>query len=374
MTGAVRDDVRGMEWDDGLECWVVSDPAVARVVLNHPGFSSQTSKRLGELYMTEESRREHRALTEFLRLWFVHTDGEEHAALRKPMQRLFSASFTRSLAGRVEEIVDACLEDLAADPAHDAVPTVAEGVSGRVMGHIVGVPQEPAVLHTWSKTLSGFIAAMYRRDHAEAAHRVMLEMTGALAASPALDGFPRDTEEDRARTTATWSMILFGGLETTASLIGSCLLAVLDDRALWDRVAADRPGEVESLVESVLEKRPPLRNVGRVVAETFEFEGLSLNEGDLVLVSLAGGGLFDADLNDLAPVAERADRHLVFGHGAHYCVGAPLARLEAATVLRRFVRRFPHAALADNAVEWGPNLAYVGLDHLFLAVDGNPAP
>nr|BFE52218.1 hypothetical protein GCM10017745_56450 [Saccharothrix mutabilis subsp. capreolus] len=324
--------------------------------------------------MTEESRREHRALTEFLRLWFVHTDGEEHAALRKPVQRLFSASFTRSLAGRVEEIVDACLEGLAADPAHDAVPTVAEGVSGRVMGHIVGVPQEPAVLHTWSKTLSGFIAAMYRRDHAEAAHRVMLEMTEALAASPALDGFPRDTGEDRARTTATWSMILFGGLETTASLIGSCLLAVLDDRALWDRVAADRPGEVESLVESVLERRPPLRNVGRVVAETFEFEGLSLTEGDLVLVSLAGGGLFDADLDDLAPVAERADRHLVFGHGAHYCVGAPLARLEAATVLRRFVRRFPHAALADNAVEWGPNLAYVGLDHLFLAVDGNPAP
>ncbi|XVV00263.1 cytochrome P450 [Actinosynnema sp. CA-248983] len=374
MTGAVRDDVRGMAWDDGLECWVVSDPAVARVVLNHQGFSSQTSKRLGELYMTEESRREHRALTEFLRLWFVHTDGEEHAALRKPMQRLFSASFTRSLAGRVEEIVDGCLEDLAADPAHDAVPTVAEGVSGRVMGHIVGVPQEPAVLHTWSKTLSGFIAAMYRRDHAEAAHRVMLEMTEALSTSPALDGFPRDTPEDRARTTATWSMILFGGLETTASLIGSCLLAVLDDPALWERVVADRPGEVESLVESVLEKRPPLRNVGRVVATDMEFEGLSLQAGDLVLVSLAGGGLFDADLNDPAPVAERADRHLVFGHGAHYCIGAPLARLEAATVLRRFARRFPRAALADHAVEWGPNLAYVGLDHLFLAVDGKPAP
>ncbi|MEJ2858415.1 MULTISPECIES: cytochrome P450 [unclassified Saccharothrix] len=374
MTGAVRDEVRGMEWDDGLECWVVSDPALARVVLNHPGFSSQTSKRLGELYMTEESRREHRALTEFLRLWFVHTDGEEHAALRKPMQRLFSASFTRSLGPVVEQIVDACLDDLAADPSHDAVPTVAEGVSGRVMGHIVGVPQEPAVLHTWSKTLSGFIAAMYRRDHAEAAHRVMLEMTEALAGSPALDGFPRDTPENRARTTATWSMILFGGLETTASLIGSCLLAVLDDRALWERVEADRPGEVESLVESVLEKRPPLRNVGRVVAADLEFEGRSLREGDLVLVSLAGGGLFDQDWT--TPVGERAERHLVFGHGAHYCIGAPLSRLEAATVLRRFVRRFPDAALADNGVEWGPNLAYVGLDHLYVAgtmtAEGSP--
>jgi cytochrome P450 len=371
VTELVRDDVRGMMWDDGLECWVVSDPALARVVLNHQGFSSQTSKRLGELYMTEEARREHRDLTEFLRLWFVHTDGVEHIALRKPLQRMFSASFTRSLGPRVDAIVDACLDDLAADGRHDAVPAVAEGVSGRVMGHIVGVAREPAVLHTWSKTLSGFIAAMYRRDHARSAHRVMLEMAEALELSPALQGFPRDTPEDRARATATWAMILFGGLETTASLIGSCLLAVLDDPVLWERVRADRPGEVESLVESVLEKRPPLRNVGRVVARDFEFDGASLRAGDLVLVSLAGGGLFDTDLSDLPPVVEHADRHLVFGHGVHYCIGAPLARLEAATVLRRFARRFPDAALAENAVEWGPNLAYVGLDHLFLDLDGD---
>ena len=369
MTGPVRADVRGLTWDDGLECWVVSDPGLARVVLNHQGFSSQTTKRLGELYMTEESRLEQRDLTEFLRLWFVHTDGEEHAELRKPLQSLFSASYTRSLRPQVEAIVDACLDDLAAGVTHDAVPTVAEGVSGRVMGHIVGVPREPAVLHTWSRTLSGFIAAMYQRAHAQAAHRVMLEMTEALELSPALEGFPRDTPLERARTTATWAMILFGGLETTASLIGSCLLAVLDDPTLRERVRADRPGETESLVESVLEKRPPLRNVGRVVARDLEFEGARLREGDLVLVSLAGSGLFDTDLANLASVAERADRHLAFGYGVHYCIGAPLARLEAAAVLRGFVRRFPHAALAENGVEWGPNLAYVGLDHLFLELD-----
>lgn len=374
MTGLVRDDVRGMTWDDGLECWVVSDPVLARVVLNHQGFSSQTSTRLGELYMTEESRQEHRDLTEFLRLWFVHTDGDEHAALRKPLQRPFSAATIRSLGAQIDTVVDGCLDDLAADVRHDAVPTVAEGVSGRVMGHLVGVPQEPAVLHTWSRTLSGFIAAMYRRDQAEAAHRVMVEMTNALELSPAVAGFPRDTPQDRARTTATWAMMLFGGLETTASLIGSCLLAVLDDPNLWGLVRADRQGEIESLVESVLEKRPPLRNVGRVVARDFEFEGATLRRGDLVLVSLAGGGLFDADLSDLAPVAERADRHLVFGHGVHYCIGAPLARLEAATVLRRFARRFPDAALAENAVEWGPNLAYVGLDHLFLELGRDCGP
>ncbi|ALG10937.1 cytochrome P450 [Kibdelosporangium phytohabitans] len=364
--------VRGMDWDDGLECWIVSDPVLARQVLNHPGFSSRTSARLGELYMTDEARREHHALTEFMRLWFVHTDGPEHVALRKPVQRLLSASYVRSIAPRITEIVDESLEDLARATPHDVVPAVAEAVSGRVMAHIVGVDEPPAVLHTWSQRLSSFIAAMYRRDHATSAHEVMLEMRTSLGRAQAVEGFPLDTEDDRARTFATWSMILFGGLETTASLLGSCVLAVLGDPVLWARVKAD--DGVEAIVESVLELRPPLRNVGRVVAEDFEFAGSALHEGDLVLVSLEGGALLAGDQPGQAltgcPVGE-SRQHLIFGFGSHYCVGAPLARLEAATTLRRFARRFPGARLADNAAVWGPNLSYVGLDHLYVDIGGS---
>ncbi|MBY8852536.1 cytochrome P450, partial [Saccharothrix sp. MB29] len=198
--------------------------------------------------------------------------------------------------------------------------------------------------------------------------RVMREMTAALQGSPALAAFPRDTPADRARTTATWAMLLFGGLETTASLLGSCLLAVLTDREQWERVAGERPGEVEALVESVLERRPPLRNIGRVMAEDLLFHGAELRRGDLVLVSLAAGGLFDAEVPGIAESSGPGDRHLTFGFGAHYCVGAPLVRLEAATMLRRFVRRFPDASVAGDGAEWGENLAYVGLDHLRLVL------
>lgn len=373
MTQLTADGVRGMDWDDGLECWVVSSPGLARRILNHPSFSSQTSARLRELYMTDESQREHLALTEFLRLWFVHTDDPEHAALRKPVQRLLSASYVRSIAPRIAEIVDDCIDDLAAGRPHDVVPTVAEGVSGRVMAHIVGIDEEPAVLHTWSQKLSAFIAAMYRRDHAKAAHEVMLEMTESLARASAIDGFSRGTTEDRARTTATWAMILFGGLETTASLLGSSVLAALNDTGLWAAVRDDQPGTIEAVVESVLEQRPPLRNVGRVVAHDVEFAGAELRAGDLVLVSLHGGGLFTEDQpgQGLAgcPVSDRREPHLIFGYGAHYCIGAPLARLEAATTLRLFARRFPRARLADNAAVWGQNLSYVGLDHLYVELD-----
>jgi len=372
------------EWDEGLECWVVADPRLARQVLNHTGFASGTFERSFQLYMTEASREEYRELTEFLRLWFVQTDAPEHAALRRPVQRIMSASYVRSLAPRIEEITEECLDDLAAARPHDVMPTVADGISGKVMAHVVGVGEQPAVLHRWSRALSLFIGAMYRRDHAEGARTAMREMAEALSRATAPAAFPRDTELDRARTTATWAMNLFGGLETTASLLGSVILTALGDKAVWDAIREEREGAVEALVESVLVARPPLRHLGRVVAYDQEIGGSRLAEGDLVLVSLTGDGLLAEGEPDTpatgcpvtgagAPAVSGADegdgrpeQHLVFGHGPHYCVGAPLARLEAAVLLRRFAKRFPDARLSGEAAVWGPNLSYVGLDHLYV--------
>ncbi|MGW2559529.1 cytochrome P450 [Streptomyces sp. NPDC001514] len=380
---SLPDGVHAPEWDEGLDCWVVADPRLARQVLNHPGFASGTFERSFQLYMTEGAREEYRELTEFLRLWFVQADAPEHTALRRPVQRVMSASYVRSLAPRIEEIVDECLDDLAAARPHDVVPAVADGISGKVMAHVVGVDEQPAVLHRWSRTLSLFIGAMYRQDYARDAHRAMTEMTQALSRASAPAAFPRDTPQDRARTNATWAMNLFGGLETTASLLGSTVLTALGDQAVWDAIREERPGAVEALVETVLVRRPPLRHLGRVVAYDQEVAGAQLKEGDLVLVSLTGEGLLaDADRPgepaaaggcpvtraDTAGrvVAGRSEQHLVFGHGPHYCVGAPLARLEAALLLRRFAQRFPNARLAPDAAVWGPNLSYVGLDHLYV--------
>lgn len=366
-----------LAWDEGLECWVVADPRLARQVLNHPGFTSGTFERSFQLYMTGAARDEYRELTEFLRLWFVQADAPEHTALRRPVQRVMSASYVRSLAPRVEEFTDECLDALAGAVPHDVVPAVADGLSGKVMAHVVGVAEPPEVLHRWARTLSLFIGAMYRRDHAEAAHRTMVEMTEALSRATAPKAFPQETPEDRARTTATWAMNLFGGLETTSSLLASTVLDVLGEPQVWDAVREQRPGAAEAFVERVLQRRPPLRHLGRVVAHDQELAGEHMKEGDLVLVSLTGEGLL-ADgsapaaacpvTGEGAGTAEggSSEQHLVFGFGPHYCVGAPLARLEAAVLLRRLAVRFPAARLAPEAAVWGPNLSYVGLDHLYV--------
>lgn len=377
MSRPAPDGMPGPEWDDQLGCWVVTDPTLARQVLSHPGFSSRTFDRSFQLYMSGAARQEHRALTEFLRLWFVQADPPEHATLRRPVQRTLSPSYFRSIAPRVAEIVDEALDGLAASYPHDVVPGVSDVVSARVMAHVIGVDEEPVVLHRWSRALSAFIGAMYRSDHAKDAHTTMLEMSGCLARSTVVQGYPGRPRAERARTTATWAMNLFGGLETTASLLSSSVLAGLRDQAVWAGVREDRSGAVEGLIESVLESRPPLRHVGRVVAYEQELAGVRLPAGDLVLVSLTGEKLLVEGGTRAVPTVGAAttgggERHLAFGHGPHYCIGAPLARLEAATVLRRFARRFPDARLSSESVVWGPNLSYVGLDHLFVDL-GRPA-
>ena len=90
-----------------------------------------------------------------------------------------------------------------------------------------------------------------------------------------------------------------------------------------------------------------------------------------MLVSLVGTDLLGESAAARHCPADGAtgERHNVFGFGPHYCVGAPLARLEATMLLRRFADRFPNARLAGDAAVWGDNLSYVGLDHLYVELD-----
>ncbi|MFD4998665.1 cytochrome P450 family protein [Streptomyces buecherae] len=361
----------GLTWNKLMECWTVSDPAMARLILNHPGFSSQTAARSHELYMTDMAREQYAELTEFLSLWFVHTDGPQHLKLRRPVQRLLSPSYVRSLGPQIEDYVDAALDELATQHPADFIPTVANQVPVQVISDVVGIEADPALVRRWSTDLSRFIAAMYRPDYAKAADITRREMSEWLATSSRVRSFPWETPEQRARSTATWATILFGGLETTFSLLGSVVLTALSSATTWASLQDEKSNAVTELVESVLESRPPLRNVGRIVAGDQEFAGEKMLAGDLVLIALSDSELFSQSAGGPAgsrcPVAEPSDeRHLAFGAGSHYCPGASLARLEAATVLRRLAWRFPAARLSEHTAAWGANPAYISLEHLHI--------
>jgi cytochrome P450 len=163
-------------------------------------------------------------------------------------------------------------------------------------------------------------------------------------------------------------LLLVAGHETTVNLIGSGMLALLLNPAELGRLRAD-PALLPGAVEELLRYVSPVNNATyRIAAEPVEFGGARVSRGEIVLVSLSSA---DRDPSryagpDRLDVGRDSSGHLAFGHGIHYCLGAPLARLEAEIAFRGLLARFGAMQLAVPAetLRWRPSTLIHGLETL----------
>ena len=169
---------------------------------------------------------------------------------------------------------------------------------------------------------------------------------------------------------ATCVLLYVAGHETTVNLIGNGLLALLRHPTELRRLRDD-PGLIPGAIEELLRYDGPVQRTGRMAARDTEIGGVPIPEGSLVL------GLLGAANRDPAQFAEpnrldltRAEpRHLAFGSGIHYCLGAPLARLEAQVAIGTVLRRFPALTLAVERPVWRPSSALRGLEALPVVLE-----
>ncbi|MEE9243198.1 MAG: cytochrome P450, partial [Mycobacterium sp.] len=154
------------------------------------------------------------------------------------------------------------------------------------------------------------------------------------------------TEEE---IVATCNLLLVAGHETTVNLIANAILALLRAPGRWAALAAD-PAMAGAVIEETLRYDPPVQLMGRVAGEAMNIGGLSIPKGDnmLILIAAAHRDPEVFDQPDLFDPGRAAVRHLGFGKGPHFCIGAPLARLEANVALTAMAARFPHAELASE--------------------------
>lgn len=354
---------------DELGCWVVADRGLATEVLRRPDFSSRTLDA-GNI-LPEDIEGQCGELLDVLRRWFVLLDSDEHISARRMVQPMFSPGRIRRLADVIAAIVAEAIDDFARSRTPDAVTGLADVISARTMAHLLGLPSRDAgQLHRWAGALSDFFAASYRTDFAVAAQQALRDM-GEFIRGADDDGIWSQTSGSEVDRLATSSLMLFGGLETTASLMAYSLWYLLDNGLSAEVVKEE--GTAEELVEIALGLHPPLGHVARTAAADTTLGGCPIRGNDLVLVSLTGLDPLTAPPPADPPahdgIGGRPD-HLAFGHGMHYCMGAPLARLETATLLRQFAERFPHARVRDSG--WGTNRTYRGLDRLVVDLDVEP--
>ncbi len=309
---------------------------------------------------------------------FLVLDPPEHTRLRRLVSRAFTARLVERLRPRVAALVDELLAGV--EGPVDLITTLAHPLPVIVISEMLGVPPEDQDRFSgWSDALARGLDPAFlvpadelaARDHArEEFAAYFTELAARRRASPGDDLFSALVaveELSAADLIATCVLILVAGHETTVNLIGNGALALLraPDQLRWFR---EHPDEVPAAVEELLRYDPPVQFSGRIALEDAEIAGQLIRRGQFVLLMIGAAhrdpaAFADPDRLDLTRWSRaEAPRHLAFGQGIHFCLGAPLARMEGQIALSRLVQR--DLTLAPGPPAYRDNLILRGLERL----------
>ncbi|MFE2377426.1 cytochrome P450 [Streptomyces sp. NPDC059398] len=309
----------------------------------------------------------------------LDTDPPQHTRLRKLVAREFTARRVQALRPRVQEITDACLDAMLAAPERtaDLVDSLAFPLPMTVICELFGVPDlDRASFRVWSNELIGPSGGDQESAAVRAMSGYLVSLIEAKRERPGddlLSALIRARDEDGGQLSAQELvgmafLLLVAGHETTVNLISNGVRALL---AHPDQLAALRADMslLDGAVEEMLRYDGPVETATyRHAAEPLRIGSADIAAGDPVLVSL---GSADRD-PDRFPDADRFDirrapqGHLAFGHGIHFCLGAPLARMEGRIAVRTLLERCPALALDPDggAYQWIPGLLMHGVRKL----------
>ncbi|WP_019009956.1 cytochrome P450 [Deinococcus aquatilis] len=322
----------------------------------------------------------------------LDSEGEKHARLRSLVGLAFTPRRVEGLTQRIGTLLTAQLEGLRESGPFDLVSAYAEPLPVTVIAELLGVPEaERGNLRPWSAAIVRLYEPTHTPEDQDGAERAVLEFGALLrdlAAQRRRD--PQDdlitalvqAEQDGDRLTEqelidTCILLLNAGHEASVNGLSAGVLALLRDREadgnLWQTLVQAAPQEnslplFRRAVEELLRFDTPLPMFERFVLEDTTLHGESLKAGDKVALLYASGNRdprrFDAP--DSLNLNRDPNPHLTFGLGSHYCLGAPLARLELALSLRALCRNLPELRLAhaDAPAEYVGGFVIRGLARL----------
>ena len=318
---------------------------------------------------------------------FLFLDPPDHTRLRRLVSKAFSPKVVKSLEPDIAQLVDGMLDAVAATGRFEVIADLAHPLPVAVICRLLGVPVEdepqfsrasdllaqgldPFIAFTGAphgfeeRLQAGLWLREYLRDLLDQRRAQPRDdlMSGLIAVEEAGDQL---TEEE---IVATCNLLLIAGHETTVNLIANAVLAMLRHPADWTALGDDA-GRAPAIVEETLRYDPPVQLVGRVAGEDMTIGDARVPKGDNMILLLAAAQRDPAvvDRPDEFDPDRPPARHLAFGLGPHFCLGAPLARLEAAVALSAVTRRFPHARLAAEPA-YKPHVTLRGMASLDVAL------
>jgi cytochrome P450 len=373
-----------VHWSVRHRSWVITRYADVVSLLRSPLLTAERITPFAGAITKASGSDQVAATFAILEDWLVFKDPPDHTRLRRLLQRAFSTGVVRTWEPRIRAIIDGLLDDLEGREHFDLIRDFAYPLPAIVIAEMLGAPpQDRDLFKEWSDQITALVFGAYdSEDRYERAAAGMSELRAYLVGL--IERFEADPGDNlisllleregddslsRDELVASCTLLLFGGHETTTNLIGNGALALLTHRDQWEALQADR-SLVPSAVEEILRFDGPARATVRLVKERHELDGHEFEEGQRVfLVNLAAN-------RDPAAFAEperfdvkrSPNSHLGFGFGIHYCLGAPLARVEGQLALSGLIDRYPSLELADpSSLTWHPTMLSRGLHHLPVA-------
>ncbi len=366
-----------VHWDPFLHAWVVTGYADCITVLHK--FSADRTPTPEQITALGIGALEPIAKVMTKQMLFM--DAPAHTRLRKLCSTAFTPRRIEGLRAHIADIADRLIDRAAPKGRMDVIADFAAPLPAIVTAEMLGVPTgDHALLKSWSADFAEMLGNFqHNPDRASRVLKSVEAMTVYFrAAIREHERLPREglihslmtAEVDGARLTeeeiiANTIVTMVGGQETTTNLIGNGLLTLLRKPEALAQLRDD-PALIESAVEELLRYESPSQHTARIAPEDFELGGKSIRKRDAVMAVMAAGNrdptrFAEPDRLDLT----RPDnRHLAFGWAAHFCFGAPLARMEGQIAFTTMLRRLPDLTLDRQVLVWRENLGLRGLKSL----------
>lgn len=364
-----------------LDAWLVTRYADLRFILSNPEIFSSKDVTRPVSNITPETQA-------ILRQGYpmvqnaISSDGLNHRRFREPYAKAFAPPRIAAHSGFVCHAMNRLVDAILPDRRADVIGQIAYPLTLEVILHVMGVPQERMDdARAWSRALIAFLySPLPEEQQIACAHGLvafqhfmadLIEQRRAVPTGDVISELVHAQVEDapplsKNELVSALCGLLMAGHKTTIDLIGNGLAQLLSPRSRWEQLCA-QPDLVPSAVEEILRYDSPVQALSRTTMREVTLGDITL-PAETRLLLVFGAANRDEEQFPLGEdflIDRRPNHHFGFGYGTHFCVGAPLARLEGRIAFEILAQRIPSIQLAENQpLAHGPILAFRGFQKL----------
>ena len=354
-------------WNAEINAWIISSYSEVEKGLSNSNLNAGERISSATSHLTLAQKEEFSKIINTLSNWIVFQDPPKHTRLRKLVNKSFTPRSIEAFRPKIEKIVDDLLTQALAKKEFDFVSEISSRLPAIVICELLGIPDErQADVRRWSDKHAGFSAsaqvgyeaAKEANDASIEAETYLFSLFDDLRKEPGDNLLSKllvsDSDEERLTDEELAALIIqlfFAGFETTEGLIGNLMLALHNNPEEKQKLILN-PEKIESAVEEALRYDSSILKQSRVASIDLEIAGQKISKGDYCHFMIGAANRDPLKYtNPDSFIIDREDlNHSSFGHGIHFCIGAPLARLETKALLEALLKRAPELKVLEQEI------------------------